>query len=78
MNNPQARFVLIWKVLPVPVDKLVEVRDISDWLIRVNVNGQCLGGGNSGKGFDLSREVVGRWSKLGKANSSWRKGRKGC
>lgn len=59
MNNAQTKFFFVRKVTAIPADKLVKARDVANWLISFDVDGEGLCSGHAGEGFDLAREVVG-------------------
>jgi hypothetical protein len=58
VNDPTTEFFLVWQIVAVPGEELVKVLDVADWYVGFDIDGFSLGGGDSGKGFDLTGEVV--------------------
>ena len=58
MNDAQTNFFFVRKVATIPVDKLVKARDVTNWLVSFNVDGEGLCSRHAGEGFDLAREVI--------------------
>lgn len=59
MNDAQTKFIFVGKVTAIPVDKLVKERDVTNWFISFDVDGEGLCSRHASEGFDLAREVVG-------------------
>lgn len=78
MNNTQAEFLLVGKVVAVPVDEFVEIWNVTDLFAGLDVDCCSLCGGDASEGFDLTGEVVGGGTKGRKPNGSGVNGCEGC